>query len=289
VNLAAIVQAAGLVREADTSDESQVVSASDERPPFELPGRAALESLFRDHVIDIVDHRERYMAMGIETPSAIVLYGPPGCGKTFAVEKLVEYLEWPLYQIGSGTVGSPFIHETGRKIGEVFAKAIDHAPAVVIIDEMESFLAERARGTESGHHRVEEVAEFLRRIPEAVKAGVLVIGMTNTLEMIDPAILRRGRFDHVIEVAMPTKEEVLALLDSLLLKLPIAGGVRREQLAERLAGRPMSDVTFVIREAGRLAAKAGRSQIDHEMLEAALSATPVRDPGLTPRNRIGFA
>lgn len=287
--LIAIVEAAGLAHEGATSAETGAELAPNQRPLFELPGRPALESFFRDHVIDIVDHRERYRAMGIESPSAIILHGPPGCGKTFAVEKLVEHLGWPSYHIGSGTVGSPFIHETGRKIGEVFAKAIDHAPSVVVIDEMESFLAERARGADTGHHRVEEVAEFLRRIPEAVEAGILVIGMTNMIEMIDPAILRRGRFDHIVEVAMPTKEEVGALLDKLMARLPVAEDIRIERLAERLASRPMSDVTFVIREAGRLAAKAGRNRLDQETLEAALSVTPVRDAHLTPHKRIGFA
>src|SRR3546814_16081302 len=73
---------------------------------------------------------------------------------------------------------------------------MENAPSVLVIDEMEAFLADREMG--SGHHRVEEVAEFLRRIPEAVKNEVLIIAMTNRIDMIDPAITRRGRFDHAI-------------------------------------------------------------------------------------------
>lgn len=286
--LAAVVKAAGI--EADVAnDASSAGSTAKNRGEFKLPGRPALEALFKEHVIDIVEHRDRYKAMGIESPSAIVLYGPPGCGKTFAVERLVEYLGWPMFQIASGTVGSPFIHETGKKISEVFAKALDQAPSVVLIDEMESFLSDRVRGADSGQHRVEEVAEFLRRIPEAVKGGVLVIGMTNRLEMIDPAILRRGRFDHVVEVTMPTREEVRALLDSLLAGLPTADNVRPDVLADRLTQRPLSDVAFVIREAGRLAARTGKDRLDEEMLELAVTMAPPRDTDGASRNRIGFA
>ncbi|MDH5573688.1 MAG: AAA family ATPase, partial [Gammaproteobacteria bacterium] len=133
---------------------------------FSLPGRPELEIFFNEHVIDIIQNHERYKALGIEFPSAIALHGPPGCGKTFAVEQLVEFLGWPSYEINSSSVASPYIHETSKKVAEVFDSAIENSPSVLVIDEMEAFLADREMG--SGHHRVEEVAEFLRRIPEAV-------------------------------------------------------------------------------------------------------------------------
>jgi SpoVK/Ycf46/Vps4 family AAA+-type ATPase len=150
--------------------------------------------------------------LGVDFPSAVVLHGPPGCGKTFAIEKLIEFLGWPNYQIDASSVGSPYIHETSRKVAAVFEKAINNAPSVLVIDEMESFLADRESGAGSSQHRVEEVAEFLRRIPEAVQQHVLIVAMTNRIEMIDPAILRRGRFDHIIEVGPASEEEVKSLL-----------------------------------------------------------------------------
>jgi cell division protease FtsH len=157
-----------------------------------------------------------------------------------------------------------------------------------VIDEMESFLSDREQGGGAGGHRVEEVAEFLRRIPEAVKGGVLIIGMTNRIEMIDPAILRRGRFDHVISVAMPTEDEVRALLESLVAKLPTAPGLQLGPVASRLAGRPLSDAAFVVREAGRLAARAGKGHVDQDALDRAIATAPIRDPADAPRPRIGF-
>lgn len=255
---------------------------------FVLPGRPDLESFFREHVIDIVQQRERYRTLGIDAPSAIVLHGPPGCGKTFAVERLVDFLAWPLFQVASGTVGSPFIHETGRKVAELFTTAIDNAPSVILIDEMESFLSDRAGDSGGGGHRVEEVAEFLRRIPEAVKSGVLIVGMTNRIDMVDPAILRRGRFDHIIEVGMPNRDDVHALLLGLLAKVPTAAGLDVEHAATQLAGQPLSDVAFAIREAGRLAARAGKDKLDQASLDAALATAPSRDTSDGSRPRIGF-
>jgi len=253
---------------------------------FSLPGRKALEEFFNEHVVDIIFNPERYGMMGIEFPSAIILHGPPGCGKTFAVERLVEFIGWPNYSIDSNSVGSPYIHETSKKISEVFDKALDNAPSVVVIDEMEAFLTDRRSGSSSGLHHVEEVAEFLRRIPEAISNRVLVVGMTNMIDMIDPAILRRGRFDHVIEVGMPSAEEIRSLLDSLLAGIPRSPELAVEGFVEALSGKPLSDAAFFVRESARLAAKNGKAELDDKSMEAAFASLP-QDKEKRPKN-IGF-
>lgn len=241
---------------------------------FRLSGRPFLEEFFNEHIVDIILNEDRYRALGVEFPSAVVLHGPPGCGKTFAVERLIEFLDWPAYHIDSNSVGSPYIHETSRKVSEVFEKAMGDSPSVVVIDEMESFLSDRQLHQSTGLHHVEEVAEFLRRIPEAISRRVLVIAMTNRLEMIDPAILRRGRFDHVIEVGMPSKKEVSDLMTALLQKMPVEGEVTLEKAITTLEGRPLSDAAFAIREAGRLAARAGRESIDQQSLDTSIARLP---------------
>lgn len=254
---------------------------------FSLLGRTSLESFFREYVIDIVEHEERYRALGIDFPPAIVLHGPPGCGKTFAVEKLIDYLDWPAFSIDSKTIGSPFIHETGRKIAEVFERAMQSAPAILVIDEMEAFLADREIGSGGSAHRLEEVAEFLRRIPEACTNRVLVVGMTNRITMIDPALLRRGRFDHVIEIEMPSEEEVKTLLKNLLNERPCQDNLDIGGAAKLLAGRPLSDVSFVVREAARLSAKSGKLHIDEKTFNDALESL-INRIGDKPPRKIGF-
>ena len=253
---------------------------------FSLPGRPQLENFFNEHVIDIVFNGDRYRKLGIDFPSAIVLHGPPGCGKTYAVERLVEFLDWPSFFIDSKSVGSPFIHETSKKISNMFEKAMEDAPSVLIIDEMESFLSERGGPGATGQYHVEEVAEFLRRIPEAGNNRVLVVAMTNMIHTIDPAILRRGRFDHVIEVGMPSREEVAPLLHSLLEKLPLADNLCLEGAIEIMTGSPLSDVAFLVRETARLAAKLGKIEIDQYCLDKALEKIPESREKRKPR--IGF-
>lgn len=261
----------------------------DKKPPatvFELAGRPELAAFFNEHIVDIVLNRDRYKALCIEFPSAVILYGPPGTGKTFAVERLVDFLGWPSFQIDASSVASPYIHETSKKVAQVFEKAMENAPSVLVIDEMEAFLADREMG--SGHHRVEEVAEFLRRIPEAAKNEVLIIAMTNRIDMIDPAIQRRGRFDHVVKVDFASEIEVHSLLDKLLSSLPKEQDVDSKPLARELAGRPLSDVAFVVREGARLAARSGKEQLDQASLLAAMHAAPAREREGGAQRRIGF-
>lgn len=270
----------------EQSPENGESDADKAKGYFELSGRPSLEKFFNEQVIDIVKNAEKYQALGVDFPSAIALYGPPGCGKTFAVEKLVEFLDWPCFSIDSNSVGSPYIHATSKKVAEVFQKAIEVAPSVIVIDEMEAFLADRGSSIGSSTHHIEEVAEFLRLIPTAMKHHVLVVGMTNLIELIDPAILRRGRFDHLIEVGMPSKTEIGELLNALLAKVPTAEDMSLERISESLAGRALSDTAFVVREAGRLAAKSNKNCIDQGCLEEALRSLPP-NPN-EKKNPIGF-
>lgn len=252
---------------------------------FSLPGRPALEAFFNEHIIEIIRHSEEYQRMGVSFPAAVILHGPPGCGKTFAVDRLIEFLGWPSFHIDSGSIGSPFIHDTSRKISEIFDRAIENAPSVIVIDEMEAFLSARDLSPGSGQHHAEEVAEFLRRIPEATSSNVLVIAMTNLIHTIDPAILRRGRFDHIIEVQMPSREEVESLLRHLFETLPVCDDIDYDGISSKLEGRAMSDVTYVVREAGRLAVRRNEDRISNSLLADAMELLPKKKQAT---RKIGF-
>ena len=222
--------------------------------------------------------------MGISFPGATILYGPPGCGKTYAVERLSEYLGWKRFDIDSSSIASSYIHDTSKKISEVFKSAIKAAPSIIVIDEMEAFLTDRGIAGRTEAHHFEEVAEFLRRIPEAISKDVLIFAMTNMIDAIDPAILRRGRFDHIVEVKMANSEEIAALLDFRFRALPVDNTVQTKRIADAVDGHPMSDVTFVIREAGRFAAKRDLENITQKCFDDALSLLPKKDE----RTSIGF-
>lgn len=265
----------------DTANTDELLPSKEQ---FTLVGRPDLEAFFNENIVDIVLHQEEYKRMGIAFPGATILYGPPGCGKTYAVERLAEYLGWRRFDIDSSTIASSYIHDTSKKISEVFGEAIKAAPSILVIDEMEAFLSDRGLAGPSGMHHVEEVAEFLRRIPEAISKGVLVFAMTNMIDSIDPAILRRGRFDHIVEVKMANAEEIHALLKERFKELPVDETVNVELLAQELAGRPLSDVAFIVRESGRFAVKKKLAFINADCFSEALNLLPKKKE----KAKIGF-
>ncbi len=237
---------------------------------FSLPGRPALERFLREHVIDFFHRREAYEAMGNRPPNGLLVYGPTGSGKSFAVRRLAEFLGWPILDIDLGSIGSPYIHQTSITLKKVFEDAAEKAPAILLMEEIDAMTGDRDRVQQD--HKVEEVNQLLRLIEDAAVRGILLIATTNRLEAVDPAILRRGRFDLKVEVGYPNEAEIKMVLESLLEKRPTAPGLNLGLIAGRLARRPMSDIDWLVGEAARQAVRGGKTQIDDICLMGALKA-----------------
>lgn len=262
--------------------ESAAADADVPQEEFILYGREELTRFFRDYIIDIVRRPAEYARMGIDFPGAVLLYGPPGSGKTYAVEQLAAYLGWSTHIVNAASIGSKYIHETSRKIAELFEEAAADAPSIVVIDEMEAFLA--ARDGSTHQHHTEEVGEFLRLLQTARRQRILVLGMTNRIDDIDPAARRKGRFDHIIEVGLPSEEEICALLQKKLAGIPCTADVSPAHIAAHLVGCSMADAAYLVQEAGRRAVRTGSSAVTQEILSAV-----VAEMGVPPEKRpIGF-
>lgn len=227
---------------------------------FTLPGRPKLETFFREYVLEPSADRKRYASFGVTMPNGILLYGPPGSGKSHTVKKLGAALGWPIFEFDLGAMGSPFIHQTSRELRNVFDEAKRNAPSLIILEEVDALAG--SRGPMMNEHKVEEVAELLRLVETASENNILVIATTNRRDSLDPAILRRGRFDHMFEVAYPDREEVRTAIDAMLNDRPHRDIPNLEQLATKLANRPMSDIAWVINEAARLATRGKKDAID---------------------------
>jgi cell division protease FtsH len=197
-----------------------------------------------------------------------VAYGPPGSGKSHAVGKLTSALGWPVFEINLGELGSPYVHQTSVALRRTFEEAKSKAPAIVLLEEIDALAS--VRGPMTHDHKVEEVTELLRLVERASANNVLVIATTNRREALDAAILRKGRFDHSIEVGYPTDEEVCAALEAMLDDRPHRDIPNLRQLGVKLAGRPMSDIAWTINEAARLAARGKKDAIDEIDLFSAL-------------------
>jgi Cdc6-like AAA superfamily ATPase len=234
---------------------------------FALPGRPALEAFFREYVIEPSADPERYQALGVQLPNGILLYGPPGSGKTHAVDTLVAALRRPTFRLDLGEIGSPFIHQTTVAMRQSFEQAKQSAPSLLILEEIDAVAS--ARGPMSHDHKVEELTEILRMIESAARNRVLVLATTNRKEALDPAVLRTGRFDHSVLVDYPTKDEVELALQGMLKDRP-HDPLDMSETSRFLAGRPMSDAAWVVNEAARLTARAKEDRISEAFLRHAL-------------------
>jgi ATPase family protein associated with various cellular activities (AAA) len=136
--------------------------AASVRPPeeFALPGQPSLEKVFREHVIDVAYRADDYAKLGVKPLHGILLKGPTGTGKSHAARELAKFLGWPVFDLDLASIGTSLLHETSRRIAEVFAKAETAAPAIVLLEELDALGGARDRTHSAG---VEEVNSLLRR------------------------------------------------------------------------------------------------------------------------------
>jgi len=254
-----------LKREGKKIDREKITPKTQD---FSLPGRPKLESFFKEHVIDYNNRRDEYKTMGIKQPNGILLSGRPGTGKTYAVERLAEFLGWPVYEADVAAIGSPYIHQTSKKLRELFDVAAENAPSIFLMEEIDALAGSRDEIRQS--HKVEETTQLLRLVEKAAEKEVLIIATTTRSYVLDDALMRRGRFDHIIEIEMPKVKEISSALEALLEKRPTVGGLNIEDISTRLKGRPMSDVAWVVNEAARIAVKQQKEEIDDFCLMAAV-------------------
>lgn len=245
-------------------------TGSEVRPdlPFHLAGQPEFSKLINEYVVEHQRNPERYNAMGVRLPNGILLHGPRGSGKTFALRKLASFLSWHVMEVTLGGFGSPYIHQTSSRFRKLFADAEASKPTLIIMNEIDALASGRTERSED--HKVEEINELLGLVEGAAARGILVAGTTNRREAIDSAFLRKGRFDLQIEIKYPDAAQASELLLAMLGERPHVPGLNIEAIARQLAGRPASDIDWVVNDAARMAAKSGKDAIDDICLFNAL-------------------
>ena len=220
--------------------------------------------LFQD-VIYPITQKDKFEKFKLTIPNGILLYGPPGCGKTFIVRKLAEELNFTYYEVKHSDVTTPYIHGGVGKIANVFNEAKLKAPAIIFIDELEGMVPERSNldGTQS--YKLEEVNEFLTHLNDAGKNNILVIGATNQPELIDKAILRSGRFDKKIYVMPPDFDARKHLFKMYLEERPL-NNIDYDTLAGQTINYSCSDIEFICNEAARQTVAQDLNHIEQELL-----------------------
>jgi len=166
--------------------------------------RAVKAQIERDFFMPFYDP-ETYRKYKLKMPAGLILYGPPGCGKTFIIRQMAKIIGYPFIEVYPSEIASTYVHGTQEKIQALFTQAAEKKPAILYFDEFESLVPSR-NDPSTGHHYASETSEFLVQLDHAFQKGILVIASTNYLNRIDPAVIRPGRFDKKIYVGPPDFE-----------------------------------------------------------------------------------
>ncbi|MEK6945111.1 MAG: CDC48 family AAA ATPase [Thermoproteota archaeon] len=216
---------------------------------------------------EIVDlplrHPEVFSRLGIEPHSGILLYGPPGCGKTLIAKVLASESEANMYSINGPEIMNKYYGETEARLREIFKEAKDNSPSIIFIDEIDAIAPKREEAYGDVEKRV--VAQLLALMDGLTDRGnVIVLGATNRPDSVDPALRRPGRFDREVEISVPNQEGRYEILQIHTRGMPIAQDVNLKILADEFYGYTGADIKSLCRESAMKAIRRYLPEIDLE-------------------------
>lgn len=236
-----------------------------------VAGMEELKQQMREEVIEPLHNPEEYHRYGVTIPNGMLLYGPPGCGKTFFAKHFAEEVGFNFMCITPATLKSRYVNATQENIAKMFKEAEENAPTVIFIDEMNELVPNRDDGNVHEMSR-SAVNEMLAQMDRTGEKGIFIIGATNYPNMIDPAILRAGRLDKKYYIGVPDIEARMALFRLYLNKRPYDFGLDYHQLAYMTQGYVSADIQLIVNDASRNALRQ-HSKITMELLKVAITNT----------------
>lgn len=235
-----------------------------------IAGMDELKEQLKEEVIEPLHSPEEYERYGVSIPNGMLLYGPPGCGKTFFAKHFAEEVGFNFMCVTPATLKSRYVNATQENIAQMFKEAEEKAPTIIFIDEMNELVPNR----ESDVHEMSRSAvnEMLAQMDRTGERGIFIIGATNYPHTIDPAILRAGRLDKKYFIGTPDKAARIALFKLYLEKRPYDFGIDYEELAKLTDNYVSADIQLIVNDAARNALKA-HSKITMSLLVAAIRET----------------
>jgi len=275
----------------------------------DVGGLEATREQLREGIELPLKHPDAFRRFGIRPARGFLLFGPPGTGKTLMAKAVAREANANFIATKSSDLLSKWYGESEQQVSRLFARARQVAPTVMFFDEIDSLVP--ARGASLGEPAVtERVVNTILAEMDGLEElqGVVVIGATNRPNLLDPALLRPGRFDELVYVPVPNEASRLHILRIQTKGMPLADDIDLESIARRTQGYTGADLADVVRRAGLLALRkdldsktVAQAQFEEALKEGRASVTPemereyetllnqLKQQGPTPQRRIGFA
>jgi cell division protease FtsH len=230
----------------------------------------AVEEL--QEIKEFLEAPAKFLAMGAKIPKGVLLFGPPGTGKTLLARAVAGEAGVPFFSISGSDFVEMFVGVGASRVRDLFEQAKQSAPAIVFVDEIDAVGRHRGAGLGGGHDEREQTLNQLLVEMDGfdTKSGVILIAATNRPDILDPALLRPGRFDRQIVVDRPDLEGRKAILNVHAKNKPLAKGVDVDILARRTPGFTGADLANLMNEAALLTARRGFEEIGMPQLEEAI-------------------
>jgi len=244
-----------------------------------------------EEIIEFLRHPKKFQALGAKIPRGVLLVGPPGGGKTLLAKAIAGEAGVPFFSISGSEFVEMFVGVGASRVRDLFHQAKKSAPCLVFIDEIDAVGRQRGAGLGSGHDEREQTLNQLLVEMDGFdpNAGIIVIAATNRPDILDPALLRPGRFDRRIVVDNPDANGRRAILDVHVRGKPMSEDVTLDVLARRTPGFSGADLANMVNEAALLAARRGKKRIGRSELDEAIErviAGPQRKSRiLSPKER----
>ncbi len=239
-----------------------------------------------EEIVSFLKQPDKYTIVGAKIPKGILLVGPPGTGKTLLAKAIANEADVPFFSVAGSEFVEMFIGIGAARVRDLFKKASENAPCIVFIDEIDAVGRERGAGVGGGNDEREQTLNQLLTEMDGFKEnkGVIVIGATNRVDILDSALLRPGRFDRQVTVNLPDRLGRIGILKVHARNKPLGEDVSLVQLANRTPGFSGADLANLLNEAAILATRYKKSSITkNEVNEAAdriiggIAGTPMED------------
>lgn len=260
-------QAQGQNNQALGFGKSKAILYGDDKKKVLFSDIAGNEAAKQDleEVVDFLKHPKKYEALGAKIPKGVLLVGSPGTGKTMLARAVAGEASVPFFSISGSEFVEMFVGVGASRVRDLFAKAKKNAPAIIFIDEIDAVGRRRGSGMGGGHDEREQTLNQILVEMDGFETGtnVIVLAATNRADVLDPALLRPGRFDRRTNIMLPERKDREAILRVHFKNKPTEEGVNIDALAAKTAGSSGADLANIANEAAIIAARRSSKKISN--------------------------